>query len=294
MNINELEKMLPSKSVLDKYKSELTDELYADPIIKKFLTANNLDSSFILDNLVSLMDMRDANKACLNCPGYLECPNKPKGYQQTLCLGDEAKLEFIRCKKLDEIYSIMEGYLERDFPDDWLYNSITNLPQTAVNLTLRAKLINTIKECKKGLYIYGTTGTGKSYITTSVVNSLIDTYGLKASFINFKNLIDDLKSNFETKGYADKRLQDLCDVDVLVLDDLGGEKSSSWSVQDVLFKIVESRLRNRKITFFTSMYSLNELMRIYGGSDPKTKRVIDTISILADQEILEGINYYKF
>lgn len=54
-------------------------------------------------------------------------------------------------------------------------------------------------------------------------------------------------------------------VDVLVLDDIGVEKVTDWTL-NVLYLIISHRYEHFKKTFFTSNFSLNDLMTQFGDA----------------------------
>jgi primosomal protein DnaI len=57
----------------------------------------------------------------------------------------------------------------------------------------------------------------------------------------------------------EKRINILKQVDILMLDDIGGEFSSAWFRDEILMPLIQYRLSANLPTFFSSNYSLREL-----------------------------------
>ena len=58
--------------------------------------------------------------------------------------------------------------------------------------------------------------------------------------------------------YQDKILSEIKNVEVLILDDIGVEKISDW-VNEMLFNILDHRMKFKKITIFTSNAKIEDL-----------------------------------
>lgn len=147
-----------------------------------------------------------------------------------------------------------------------------------------------------GLYIYSKArGTGKTFLASCICNSLMVKYKLTTKFVSESNLIDISKQ--EPKQGEKNPIDVLCECKVLVIDDIGAKNTGSEWLNDILFKIIESRYQNKLITIFTSNMKVNEL-RI----DDRVSSRIDKISQLIPlpeysyrnkQSHDEKIDFYK-
>ena len=109
-----------------------------------------------------------------------------------------------------------------------------------------------------GLYIWSKTrGSGKTFLASTICNTLIRDRKIKTKFVSVSNLIDLV--NESRKNGTTSPIVDLCECDVLVLDDLGQQNSPSDWLLDILFKICDQRMQNRKVTIATSNRKLMEL-----------------------------------
>jgi DNA replication protein DnaC len=83
--------------------------------------------------------------------------------------------------------------------------------------------------------------------------------------------------------------------DVLFLDDLGAEDTSTWFYNEHLLIILNHRMQNNKITFFNSnlsMESLEKKLLILTKKSANVNRLLDRIKALTknQQFELKGIN----
>lgn len=280
---------LPKK--IEQYRSIVIDELLTDPMILAFLKENNLDSSFVADHIVGFIQMADENKPCQNCKGYAKCAKKPKGFITTFIKSDEGyEVSYRKCPKYLEYEPLLDNYDYLDIPtEEWLENSLSNVvqnPQRKKFISLAVQLLQ--NQTDTGLYVYGKSGVGKSYLTIALINDLIRIDSLKASFVNVRAFIEDCKQSLDNKNnYIANQISSLQNIDILVLDDLGNERVSEWSA-NIIYDIVDYRYRNHLLTFYTSNYSLNELESVYEKA--KVSRLVYTISSSSKEVEIRGVD----
>ena len=94
------------------------------------------------------------------------------------------------------------------------------------------------KKDGKGLLLFGTVGTGKTYYAACIANRLIDK-GYKVKMTNFATLTNQIQGMFEGKQ---EFINDLNRYQLLIIDDLGAERKSEF-MQEMVFNIVDSRYR---------------------------------------------------
>ena len=92
-------------------------------------------------------------------------------------------------------------------------------------------------ESGKGLLLYGTVGTGKTYYAACIANRLIDR-GYKVLVTNFARLSNQIQGTWEKQDLID----DLNDYHLLVIDDLGAERKSEF-MQEQIFNIIDGHTR---------------------------------------------------
>lgn len=115
------------------------------------------------------------------------------------------------------------------------------------------------KEAGKAFYFWSKTpGSGKTFLSCCIGNSILDTYAERVRFITAADYLAVLKEQMNAeKGTEDKSLI-YRECSLLILDDIGRHVSGSWSNQE-LFRLIDNRNRKNKPTIFTSNKSLKEL-----------------------------------
>lgn len=101
-----------------------------------------------------------------------------------------------------------------------------------------------------GLLFCGTVGSGKTYLACCIANALVEEYMIRVKIRNFAQIINDLqKSGFDLD--KNEYIESLTNVSVLILDDLGIERDTSYAKEQV-YNIVNSRYLKQKPTIFTT------------------------------------------
>jgi DNA replication protein DnaC len=143
-------------------------------------------------------------------------------------------------------------------------------PDLFALLKKNTEIINDKPVLKKGIFLYGTVGSGKTYAL----------YAIKAcynySFYNFVDFLISLKDGFNRKNY-DFSLGETIDVMFknkgLCIDDLGVEKESEWT-HEILYSII-NRAYNYLIPICISTnLSLDDFTKKYG--ERITSRLLET------------------
>jgi DNA replication protein DnaC len=108
-----------------------------------------------------------------------------------------------------------------------------------------------------GLIYVGPTGSGKTHLATAVLIELIDRYRVRGRFVECTSFLQELQSSFDPRSPASKHelLDPVVRAEVLVLDELGGQKPTAW-VQDVLYHVINTRYIEQRPTLFTTNYAL--------------------------------------
>ncbi len=108
----------------------------------------------------------------------------------------------------------------------------------------------------KGLLLYGTVGTGKTYFAAAIANSLIDE-GYRVLMTNFASLTNKIQGMFEGKQ---EFINDLNRYSLLILDDLGAERKSEF-MQEMVFNIIDSRYRSGLPFIITTNLTMDEIKK---------------------------------
>lgn len=108
-----------------------------------------------------------------------------------------------------------------------------------------------------GLLFYGSVGSGKTYLACSIANALIEQYQIGVKIRNFAQIINELQKggfDFDKNAY----IESLVNTSVLILDDLGIERDTSYAKEQV-YNIVNNRYLKQKPTIFTTNLSYDTI-----------------------------------
>lgn len=112
----------------------------------------------------------------------------------------------------------------------------------------------------EGLYIEGTYGTGKTHLAAAIGLYLMEREYSVVMKTSFK-LLNEIKKAFddpERSEYQIMRAYEKCDL--LIIDDLGKEQCTDWSMS-VLYSIVNERYEALKPIIITTNFSSDDLIR---------------------------------
>jgi DNA replication protein DnaC len=112
------------------------------------------------------------------------------------------------------------------------------------------------------IFFHGRCGTGKTHLAAAIANYYIMHQGGRALFTIVPDLLDHLRATFNpamTDGITyDQRFQDVREVPLLVLDDLGTENATPWA-KEKLFQIFNHRYNEGLSTVVTSNLDFKQI-----------------------------------
>jgi DNA replication protein DnaC len=105
----------------------------------------------------------------------------------------------------------------------------------------------------RGLLMYGPNGVGKTHLAVGILKAVIREKGARGYFFETRDLLREVRNTYNNSVDATESdvLRPVFEADLLVLDDLGAEKTSEW-VQETLGLVVNTRYNAKRPTIFTS------------------------------------------
>lgn len=278
-------------------KEKLTEILVDDNNLRSFFIKNDLDSNFIEENLSTLFNFKIENDRCVECEGLHACTQDVTGYQAALKFEDGTiRTTYHECnyyssrKEKQTQKSLMNAlYMPKMIYEARLddYDFARGKNRTLIH----SKITNFITfylngEKVKGLYLWGEYQKGKTYTLAALANEL-SKKGVNVILAYFPDLVREFKSRIGVNT-VEELISKLKQVEILMLDDIGGESQSVWIRDEVLGPILQHRLLDEKPTFFTSNVSQKDLMSLMTTNSQsqetlKAGRIYARITSISDE-----------
>lgn len=135
------------------------------------------------------------------------------------------------------------------------------------------------KKIKKGLFLFGNTGSGKTYTLHAIATKVG-----RRKVENWVELLFELKGKFEVRDGVSTLIDDLTSQQYIFLDDIGAEKQSEWS-QEMLYLIINRAYNYNKTLFISTNLDDKEFIAKYGD------RIFDRIRHFCSLVKMPNKNY---
>jgi hypothetical protein len=133
---------------------------------------------------------------------------------------------------------------------------------------------------RKGLFLQGPTGVGKTHLAVAALKRLSER-GFDVVFFDYQTLLQRIRDSYNPAAGAGDRdaYRTALDAEILMLDDLGAHRATEW-VTDTVTQIITHRYNEDKALIATSNLGLPEYGDVARSKDPETGqyRIADTLS----------------
>lgn len=252
-------------------KEDIIDLLVDDEYLRKFFIDNDLDTNFIEQNIQNLFNFKVEYEKCKNCQGLSSCKQDLKGQEPIIKIQyNKVEYSYQDCgynlsrkekqaqnKLIDAMYmpkmihsATLEDY---DFSKGKNRTFVHNKLTSFITLYLNGEKV-------KGLYLFGQYQQGKTYSLAALANEL-SKKGVEVIIAYYPDLVREFKSRIGNNT-IEEMVSKLKTVEILMLDDIGGESPSQWVRDEVLGPILQHRLLDEKPTFFASNVSQKQLVTL--------------------------------
>lgn len=264
------------------------EEACQDPKFVSLVKTLKLKNKEAMKITSKLQNAIEEKKKCENCKGIFMCQNAYSGHL------------VVPRKKEERIYFTYMPckYQQRILEQENQNNKKLRMKDIDTKDKKQLEIIKWLDQFyeeydvtagKKGLYLHGSFGSGKTYLVTALLNELNLAKNVSIEIVYFPEALRTLKEDFDLFGYKMNRYQN---VDILLLDDIGAEKVTDWGRDEVLGTILQARMEKKKTTFFTSNLTIEELEQNLSLTKTsvdkvKARRIIERIKQLTvDRELI--------
>lgn len=280
---------------------QVIESLKADQGVWAALTRANIDETVIPKNIVATLDFKDSFLACRQCLALEQCQS-PFHHLSLELVNNAGVLErvFHDCRLKKAALKSSLKFVNFDFPSTWHNVTLTQSENRIDINKTRLPFITAATELLKGnprwIYLTGKQLLGKSYLAAALANEIFE-FNPKVMYINTNRRFKEINDlNFTNKEQFNRVIEELANVDFLILDDFGNEYKSDFVRDTILFPLLSARARNKKVTIFTSDFTIAQIGAMYATSSaakPRAEQLVDLLTTLTGGEIkLTGIAVY--
>ncbi len=274
------------------------------PSIKPIFEQSPLKDEAIVAGFNDLFRFLEEENHCNQCISVKDCPNLLQGHftKIDIQLG-QIQSKLVKCNKL--IFEEKEQLRSRLFKNQYIARDIlqasfkdiepTKGRQDALAAIMEFCKLYSPGENRKGIYLYGSLGVGKSYMMVAAAKKLAEK-GISSLMVYVPDFFREMKNSIQDNSLNEK-MEHLKNVDVLILDDIGAETISQWERDEILGAILQARMVNGLPTMYTSNLSYDDLEEhlaySYKGGEEKLKamRIMERIRHYTVPFFVEDKNY---
>lgn len=208
------------------------------------------------------------------------------------CRAEEERLKKEQMQKEEEMRSIQRAKISSMMDDTFRTACFANYQIRNGNerhLKVAKKYcieFSKMYERNQGLLFWGTVGTGKSYTAACIANYLLEanTSVVMTSFVRILQ---------EMQGFDREREETftnkLNSVKLLIIDDLGAERSTDYALEKV-YGIIDNRYRAKKPLILTTNLTLQQMQE---ATDIRYARIYDRIFEMCYPMEFSGVSWRK-
>lgn len=178
-----------------------------------------------------------------------------------LCSCRQAEIQAEKEAENQRSHFAMVKYLREEGIRDPIYRRYTfgnddlKNPQITVGCKKYVENWDEMREKNCGILFYGSVGTGKTFYAACIANALIDKQ-VSVCITSFPRILNTLQEF----GRSNTIFADIRRYSLLIIDDLGAERDTSYSLEQV-FAVIDERMKTEKPLIVTTNLSLEELKK---------------------------------
>ncbi len=284
-----------ANNTIGSYKKFMSEKVLSDVEIIKFIRDNNFTKDDVENNLEKFYQFYISKDTLLNIE------HRPKLVYEN----KEVNIVYIETEEYrNKVESLkISNRVKTEFiPSRVLTYTFENLSRNREKGILATEIIKVCKnilskQTTRGVYVYGPTGTGKTYLMGCVYNYFKQN-GKEPAILYYPEFIRKIKSKISNNSY-DFYIDLIRNEEILIIDDIGAENITEFIRDEVLGPIINHREAEKLPTFFSSNLSIDDLSELLSNGRTtidKTKalRIVERIHSLSISHFLDGENEREY
>lgn len=305
--INQSLKRINIPSFQQRYEA-MKREILEHPSVQKFLRENDqiVTKEMVERSLTELNEYISQSTGCCGANSSEGCTNLLKGFVPELYIvRDNIEIKYEPCKRRlieDEHRVTAQMISSMHMPKDVLKATLQDL---AIDDVYRvdiannaADFVNHVRKTgelpKKGFYLYGKFGVGKSFVLGAIANELA-TLKIPTVVVFVPEFLREMKSSIQDQS-LDGKIDYVKKAPVLMLDDIGAETMTAWTRDEILATILHYRMSEQLPTFITSNFDYKGLEHHLAQTSRgdvevvKAARIMERIKAVTEPIQMDGVN----
>lgn len=272
----------------DEFETAIEDQLKQlmnDPFVMEEIKRLEASEDEVRENISAFLSFQEDHDYCSKCPGLAGCAKSERHYQVRLQRrGKFIERSYEPCPLLMAKIEQDSKYWYDDFPSEWKVTGFASIDGKKTRSVAIAAAIEVARgQSERWLFLNGSHRQGKTYLMVAFINEIVKSGARRAAVINagvrFKELLD--MAITDKPGFK-QTFDDLCTIDVLGIDDFGNEYKSDFLRDQIVYPLLLERARNKKVTMFTSDFSIAEIGTLYSSSEAGRIRSRQLVRLLKD------------
>ncbi len=275
---------------------QLIELLKKDPAVQKLLAKEEIPESVLEERAYTFKRWRKEVTPCLGCKALSECRQKQKGYRMGLFYDGLLQETMQACpyeREAEAKRAHLSNYLISDLGEELACVRFREIRMSGESKEYTDAVLRVSNACEnhQGIYLYGPMGTGKTYLAACAANYIASS-DERPAFVHVPSWADRLNATYYT-GEFRTEVSRMKFADLLVLDDIGSEEVTD-RLRSVLLSVLDVRMQNHRMTWFTSNEDFESLKDHFTISSKgnenvlESERIMERIRVLAEPVLLSG------
>lgn len=280
------------KKINEAFMENTLINIYSNSEAKSFIDKNNINRETVIKEFLPFLQFVEDKEICQNCNGLTSCSKK--GFNSELIVDYYGRItnQSRICEKHQNLLDKKNNYIWQDFPDD-LLNAKTDKSEQTDNRKsfLRALFLMAKMQHNKNIFLKCTEPIGKhllicwsNYLTANrIIDDKIER-GDTVAFIDMKEFIENMRDLINDKTGIGKQefkinIKKIKAANILVLINLGNERPSDFTKNDILYEILDSRKDIKQFrNVLHSNFDYKELSKLYSSDNGvKSNKLMELI-----------------